>query len=251
MKKYTLILTILAVLVAFSIKAQVAINDDGSDAHSSAILDIDANNKGVSFPNVSISEVYIMSEFFPIFHPKIGLVVYNTNTTTGPGLFMWTGIPTGTPPVPDGLGWVNLSQQTTSSSGSFESVSLATDRVINNSSWTDIPGTFLTFIAENSNVLINMTASGYASGTFLSSSSVKLRVENTGTVIGGTSTQISPPFSWTGIAEWSVSFSKVMSGLTPGHSYTINVEGIGSGANVYIRASSNTSTDHLTLSIIQ
>ncbi len=55
MKKYTLIITMMVLIVAFSAKAQVAINGTGADA--SAILDIDAANKGVSFPNVNIIDL--------------------------------------------------------------------------------------------------------------------------------------------------------------------------------------------------
>lgn len=241
MKKYKLIFTILAVLVAFSIKAQVAINGTGADADATAILDINADDKGVSFPNVDIP---VLGEDTPIRDAKIGLVVYNTNTSTGPGLFMW-----------DGSNWISLSQQTSSSPGSFESVSLSSPQTLSNTAWTDIPGTSLTFTAENSRVLINMTASGNITGIIVASSSVRLRVRyfDDSSIIGGTGTQITPQgFTGTPSAEWSVSFSKEITGLTPGTEYEINVEGIGNGTTVYIRpAYDNGSAEHLTLTVIQ
>jgi len=253
MKKLNLIILLLVVCSIYSLEAQVAINDDGSDAHESAILDVDATTKGVSFPNVPISN--LTNPGWPIFSPKIGLVVYNTHTGTGPGLFMWTGIP---PVTPDGLGWISLSSQGSSSPGSFESVTLTTDDTISTIRFDVIPNMpTLNFTAVGTSVLINFTASGNGGNRSLTSStSVDFRImtgETGGSSLGGTNTQIKPPIDWSS-AEWNVSFSKEYSGLTPGTPYKIRVEGYvygGSEPFANIRANSRRDTDHLTLSIIQ
>jgi len=251
MKKYTLIITMMALIVALSAKAQVAINDDGSDAHSSSILDIDANDKGVSFPNVSLNN--LTSNFYPIYHPKTGLVVYNTHPSTGPGLFMW-----------DGSEWISLSQQSTGSSGSFESVSLSDDEVISSSSYADITDMELRFTAEKTEVLVSLTASG--SGYDNSMSYVALRVWNvtSASSIGGTQNKVQTNDSWNilgwfwneeTVPSWSAAFSKKITGLLIGTEYEIKVQGLVDGVsgnpNALIDADTSPDTDHMTLSVIQ
>jgi hypothetical protein len=88
MKTNITILTAVALLVAFSLNAQVAINTDGAAPHSSTMLDIQSGSMGMSFPNLNIAN---MSTAAPASSPKTGLIAYNTNGTTGPGLVMWTG----------------------------------------------------------------------------------------------------------------------------------------------------------------
>jgi hypothetical protein len=88
MKTNITILTAVALLVAFSLHAQVAINTDGAAPHSSTMLDIQSGSMGMSFPNLNIAD---MSTAAPVTSPKTGLIAYNTNGTTGPGLVMWTG----------------------------------------------------------------------------------------------------------------------------------------------------------------
>ena len=255
MKKYTLILTAMAFIVAFSAKAQVAINDDGSDADATAILDINADDKGVSFPNVDIP---VLGEDTPIRDAKIGLVVYNTSTTTGPGLFMWTGAP------PAGEGWVNLSQQSAGSSGSFVSVSLTDDEVISSSNYTDITDMELSFIAEKAEVLVSLTASG--TGFDNSMSYVALRVWNVTSAnsIGGTQNKIQTSDRYNfaifflqeeSVPSWSAAFSKKITGLSIGTEYEIKVQGLVDGVrgnpNALIDARTSPDTDHMTLTVIQ
>ena len=88
MKTNRTILTVVALLVAFSLNAQVAINTDGSSPHASTMLDIQSSSSGTSFSNLNIAD---MSTATPVTAPKTGLIAYKTNATTGPGLVMWTG----------------------------------------------------------------------------------------------------------------------------------------------------------------
>ncbi len=70
-------------------KAQsVGINSSGSSPNTSAGLDIDFSNKGLLIPRVNITDLTNAS---PISSPATSLIVYNTNTTTGPGYFYWDG----------------------------------------------------------------------------------------------------------------------------------------------------------------
>ncbi|MBC5835996.1 hypothetical protein G6N05_14205 [Flavobacterium sp. F372] len=68
------------------IQAQVGINTTTPDA--SSMLDINATDKGLLIPRVSIPNLNAAS---PITAPAISLLVYNTNTTTGAGFYYWDG----------------------------------------------------------------------------------------------------------------------------------------------------------------
>lgn len=68
------------------IQAQVGINTTTPDA--SSMLDINATDKGLLIPRVSIPNLNAAA---PITSPAISLLVYNTNTTTGAGFYYWDG----------------------------------------------------------------------------------------------------------------------------------------------------------------
>ncbi len=115
MKTIFTILTTVALLAVYSLNAQVAINTDGSSPHSSAMLDIQSNNKGTSFPNLNIAD---LSTAAPVTSPKTGLIAYNTNTSTGPGLVMWTGSEWVTFEL-EGINWKLLGNAGTNASNNF------------------------------------------------------------------------------------------------------------------------------------
>jgi len=73
MKNYLLIPFFLLSL-GLTCNAQVAINNDGSDPDSSAVLDIQSSNKGLLAPRMSTSQRDAIS------NPAAGLVIYNINT---------------------------------------------------------------------------------------------------------------------------------------------------------------------------
>ncbi|SEQ21027.1 hypothetical protein SAMN05444005_1108 [Flavobacterium urocaniciphilum] len=65
---------------------QVGINT--TTPNSSSILDIEATDKGILIPRISIPN---LSSASPITSPATSLLVYNTNTTTGTGFYFWNG----------------------------------------------------------------------------------------------------------------------------------------------------------------
>src|SRR4051812_25527576 len=88
---------ILGVAITFlfnGIYAQnVAINNDGSVPHPSAMLDIKNANRGLLIPRVALSGT---SDITTIASPATSLLVYNTATTGGgtavtPGYYYWSG----------------------------------------------------------------------------------------------------------------------------------------------------------------
>ncbi|MCC5922336.1 MAG: hypothetical protein JJT77_01010 [Crocinitomicaceae bacterium] len=76
-------------LFPFFTEAQnIGVNTSGNPAHSSAILDVSASDKGVLIPRISIPN---LNNAAPVALPETSLLVYNTNTTTGVGYYYWSG----------------------------------------------------------------------------------------------------------------------------------------------------------------
>ncbi|MBN2779015.1 MAG: hypothetical protein JXR36_15360, partial [Bacteroidales bacterium] len=87
------LITVLGAMLFFTsfANAQVIISDDNSTiGNSSAVLDIisGSGDKGLLIPRVSIPSLLAAA---PVSSPATGLLVYNTNGTTGPGFFYWDG----------------------------------------------------------------------------------------------------------------------------------------------------------------
>lgn len=94
MKKTYLFLLLLA-SAAFTATAQnVGINNDGSPAHVSALLDVKSDNKGLLLPRVALSGT---TDNTTIASPAVSLLVYNTATAGSgssavvPGFYFWSG----------------------------------------------------------------------------------------------------------------------------------------------------------------
>ena len=67
---------------------QVSINDDGAPPHSSAILDINSEDKGLLIPRVQLSGAQTAD---PIADPQTGLIVFNTGPNLPQGIYFWRG----------------------------------------------------------------------------------------------------------------------------------------------------------------
>lgn len=72
MKRITIFLTVL-IFSAMAIQAQVAINDDGSAANASAVLDVKSTSKGFMPPRMTATEIALIAS------PAAGLLVFNTD----------------------------------------------------------------------------------------------------------------------------------------------------------------------------
>ncbi len=87
MKKALFVLVIAMSITSMAVP-QVAINTTGANPHASAMLDVNSSDKGLLLPRVSIPN---LSNASPVTSPATGLIVYNTNVATGPGIFLWDG----------------------------------------------------------------------------------------------------------------------------------------------------------------
>lgn len=243
---------ILLALVATSLSfGQVGINTVAPA--NGSILDIESANKGIFIPRVSIIDLTTINPVTGISGPveelaAAGLLVYNTFAGTGTGFYFWNG-----------TDWAPISASSITEPP-IDSVSLATDQSLNTAAYTDIPGMTLTFTARKASVLIQMTASGF--GSINSLSIANLRVFNTtsSTVIGGTMEKVQSFYDPSGpgayqVTTWSAGYSKLLTGLTIGATYSIKVQGFCSNASpsgaIVIQPASNPDDNHLTLSVIQ
>src|SRR5690625_33009 len=83
------ITTLLSILIGQLSFAQVQINVTEGQEESSALLQIDASDKGVSFPNVALTST---TDLQTVLNPVNGLLVYNINTESdvSPGFIFIT-----------------------------------------------------------------------------------------------------------------------------------------------------------------
>lgn len=238
-------------LLIFSIStAQVGIGT--TSPNSNALLDVDATLRtgGLLLPRVTLTET---TNFAPLSAHVQGMVVYNTATINDvtPGFYYNTG--------PSGTGWVRLGGGAAVAEPPIDSVSLGTDVLISGNTFTNVPGMTLTFIARKRDALVNFSVSGLGYTGSLSFASFRLYNSTTASIIGGTNSSAQSLWKVGGstysITTWSASFSKKLTGLTIGNSYTIVLHGktdnlLGTDG-VAIFPVSNPDTSHATLSIIQ
>ncbi len=90
------IITCTTLLIAINVSAQnVGINSTGAAPLASAMLDVDATNKGILVPRVALTATNAAG---PIAAPATSLLVYNTatasagSTAVSPGYYYWDGL---------------------------------------------------------------------------------------------------------------------------------------------------------------
>ncbi len=239
-------LTFFFFLLSSSIHSQVGIGN--VSPNSNALLEIgDATTttKGLLLPRVNLTGT---ANATPLSGHVQGMVVYNKNTAgdVTPGFY-----------YNDGAKWARLANNTPEPL--VQSVSLTTDQLISGTSFTNVPGMSLTFTAEKSEALVNLTISGLGYTGSLTYGTFRLYNSTNATVIGGTNTsaqslwKVNPNIY--SITTWSCAFSKKITGLVIGNSYTIILQGktnnlLGTDG-VAIYPVSLPDSSHATLSIIQ
>lgn len=240
-------LAILSILIFTTplLYAQVAIGN--TNPNTNALLEIgDATTttKGLLLPRVNLTAT---TNATPLSGHVQGMVVYNKNTAgdVTPGFYYNSG-----------AAWVRLSSGTPEPQ--IQSVSLGTDQIISGTTYTTVPGMSLTFTAEKTEAFVNLTISGLGYTGSLTFGSFRLYNSTTATVIGGTNTSAQSLWRTNGntysITTWSCAFSKKLTGLTVGNSYTIVLQGktdnlLGTdGVAIYPASLPNTS--HATISIM-
>jgi len=109
MKNIKLFLLVIAVSASYSVSAQVAVTDDGSNADGSAMFEVKSDDKGMLIPQVTLTGV---NDASTIETPATSLLIYNTATVMdiSPGYYFNSGTPAA--PV-----WVRLVDQNGTAAG--------------------------------------------------------------------------------------------------------------------------------------
>ncbi|MES2514023.1 MAG: hypothetical protein V4580_07750 [Bacteroidota bacterium] len=141
-----------------------------------------------------------------------------------------------------------------SSANSPVCVSLASDYIVNTAAFATVTGMSVTFVATKTTALVQLTSSGFAYTNSMASVFFRVFNSTTGTSCGGTNTNMQSYDDTRGtITPWSCAFSKNITGLTPGTSYTLIVQGQRSGIwgtlDAVIYAGTNPDSHHLTLTV--
>ena len=143
----------------------------------------------------------------------------------------------------------------------IDSVTLAADYSLSSTGgFFDVPAMSLTFVARKTSVLVTLSGSG--DSTLLAAGIGDFLVYNdtAGSVFGGTHEKLTTFDDTFGLlsAAWSISFSKPLTGLTVGNTYTLKVQALFDPLLVFpgtpalrINAATNFFDHHLTLSVIQ
>lgn len=134
------------------------------------------------------------------------------------------------------------------------STSLAADFTVTAASWANVTGMSVTFTATKTTAMLIFSSSGFAYTN--SMAFVQFRIRNGATTLGGTNTLTQNYDDVTGtVTPWSCTFTKNITGLTIGTSYTFQVQaqrnGILGTYDTVIQASTNPDSHHMTLTVIQ
>lgn len=230
--------------------AQVGINT--TTPAEGTLLDVTSTDKGIMIPKVSIADLSTIDPVtgvtatVPGLAAVEGMLVYNTNTTTGPGYFYWTGTE-----------WANVAG---TEEPPIDSVTLGTDYSFSPApGYTDVPGMSITFTARKSSVLVSLTGSGESTNIAMSICDFEIFNDTAGASFGGTHQNMQTFDDLFGIAPaWSISFNKPLTGLTVGNTYTLKVRVFldvsvtaGPSPALTINALSAPFHHHLTLSVLQ
>ena len=137
---------------------------------------------------------------------------------------------------------------------SFNSTSLTTDLQIAGATWGNVAGMTVTFTATQSDALLMFSGSGFAYSN--SMAFVQFRIRNGGVSLGGTNTHMQSYDDITGtLSPWSCTYTKKITGLVIGTTYTYTLQGQVNGIlgtyNAAIFAASNPDVHHLTITVLQ
>ncbi|MBL4586127.1 MAG: collagen-like protein [Flavobacteriales bacterium] len=113
-------------------------------------------------------------------------------------------------------------------SSNFSAASLSSTATIAAASFTNVAGMNFSFVSTGTEAFLSFSASGY--GYTNSMSFVQFNIQSNNATVVQTNNKIQNYDDVTGtITPWSCSASRLMTGLTIGTSYTINVQGLVGG----------------------
>ncbi len=131
-------------------------------------------------------------------------------------------------------------------------ITLSGSRTIATAAWVNVAGMSFSFTAQTTSAIVMFSSSGY--GYTNSMAYVQFRIRNGATNLGMTQTKIQNYDDVTGtITPWSCTYTRYITGLTVGNSYTLSVQGKRDGISGTYDAIIDTGVDghHMSLSVVQ
>ncbi|MBL0098528.1 MAG: collagen-like protein [Bacteroidetes bacterium] len=140
------------------------------------------------------------------------------------------------------------------STSEISSVSLGVDYTVTTTTFADIAPMSVTFTATKTSALLIFSSSGISSTNAMAF--VVFRIRNGATFLGGTNTHMQSYDDVTGtVPQWSCTYTKNVTGLVVGNSYTFQVQaqrnGILGNHDAIIQAGTQPDRNDMTLSVIQ
>lgn len=143
-----------------------------------------------------------------------------------------------------------------SSANNPVSVSLNTDYTVNTAApaFATVTGMSVTFVATKTTALVQFSSSGFAFTNSMAWVAFRIYNSTSATSVGGTNTHMQNYDNVNGtVTPWSCSFSKNLTGLIVGNTYTLEVQGQRGGIlgtlNAVINASTIPDNHHMTLTV--
>lgn len=251
MKSLYIIKIIFLFLISFNSFAQVGIGN--INPNNDALLEV---GDGTDTGGVILPRVILIStdSFSPLSAHVQGMMVYNT-ATNGSG---YNSVTPGQY-YNNGSKWVRVGAE----EKSIDSVTLTTDySLVGTGSFSDVPGMSLTFVARKSTVLVTLSGSGDANSQVAAGVGDFLVYNVTSSNnFAGTHQNLTTWDDVYGVlgSAWNMEFSKPLTGLTVGNTYTLKVKAFfdpilsygGPPAALEINSSTESFHHHLTLSVAQ
>ncbi|MCW3084296.1 MAG: hypothetical protein JWP12_1662 [Bacteroidetes bacterium] len=248
MKNIKIVLSLSALLFSVNIYAQnVGINGTGATPNASAMLDVNASNKGVLIPQVSLTS---LTDATTITTPAASLLIYNTNAAITGGVGYYYNSGTSGSPV-----WVPmLTSTSTLGQSQTDYYSSGGITVASATGFTLIPGFPVTItVAANTSVLVTGTVGVQCTATGATNySSVDVVIALDGSLLanggydrmvvgnnGGIGSQIR-------YANFNVSFPSLSVGT---HTLAFFSAGTGSGGSNATVGGNNASVLEATMSV--
>ena len=208
-------LAIAIILFALNTNAQsVAINNDGSTAHASAILDLKSNNQGVLVPRMTASQRGLIAS------PATGLMVYQTDGTAGFYFY-------------NGTAWTTLNGangQGLPTGGTANQVLAKINATDFNTTWvTPTPGnaTVDLVVSKTSATQTPVSAQGTNTGDIITFDNV-IKSPTIGSYSAATNTYTVGASGYYYIQVRSVSVDNATPNNTTGHWFKVEIDPIGS-----------------------
>ncbi len=214
--QFTFVVVLLLALAGNASYGQgIGINAAGATPDPSAMLDVDATDKGFLPPRIVLTGT---TDITTIVSAATGLLVYNTATVSDviPGYYYW-----------DGSVWSPLSGGSSGGSGMLAYKTMSVIKSGATTGWEDVHMTAaaLTFTAPASgNVKVVLQGTARVRGYYSSGSSVSWGVKDNVGLIAGTNQAVLYGYTYASgyqprTESW-LNYSTVITGLTPGNSYT-------------------------------